>query len=157
MNQMKLVASAILLLTGVMTLAFAADQKLGAPLTATEPVTLATLFAKPAPFVGKTVQVKGKVTEVCQEMGCWMNLTDNDGHLLRIKVDDGDIVFPKDSVGKTAIAEGKLEKMDMTRDQVVAAAKEEAEETGRKFDPSSVKAGKTVYQLAGSGAVILDK
>jgi hypothetical protein len=157
MNHMKLFASAVLLvLTG--TPGFAADQKLGAPLTATEPVTLSTLFAKPAPLVGKTIQVKGKVTEVCEAMGCWMNLTDDQGHLLRIKVEDGgDIVFPKDSIGKTAIAEGKLEKMDMTRDQVIAAAKEEAEETGRKFDPSSIHSGKTVYQLAGLGAVILDK
>jgi co-chaperonin GroES (HSP10) len=86
-----------------------------------------------------------------------MNLTDNEGHLLRIQVNDGDIVFPKDAIGKSAIAEGKLEKNEMTRDQVIAAAKEEAAETGRKFNPSSIKSGKTVYQLAGTGALILEK
>ena len=86
-----------------------------------------------------------------------MSLSDTEGHTLRIKVDDGVIVFPKDSVGKMAIAEGKLEKQEMTRDQAVAAAKEEAEETGRKFNPASIKSGKTVYELAGTGAVIFDK
>jgi RecJ-like exonuclease len=106
-------------------------------------------------LVGKTVQVKGKVTEVCQMAGCWMNLTDDQGNLLRIKVEDGDIVFPKDSVGKMAIAEGKLEKQQMTRQQLIAAAKHEAAESGRTFDPQTVKAGKTIYLLAGAGAVIL--
>ena len=33
---------------------------------------LATLLAHPADYVGKTVQVKGKIAEVCQEMGCWV-------------------------------------------------------------------------------------
>ena len=137
-------------------LPLAADQKLGRPLTQKETLTLAAIFEQPGSFVGKTVQVKGKVTEVCQMAGCWMNLTDDQGHLLRIKVQDGDIVFPKESVGKSAIAEGKLERYELTRDQVVQQAEHEAEESGRKFDPSSVKSGKTVYQIAGSGAVVLD-
>jgi hypothetical protein len=29
--------------------------------------------------------------------------------------------------------------------------------TRRKFDPSKIKSGKTVYQIAGTGAVILDR
>lgn len=136
--------------------ALGADQNLGKPLTLGEPVALAALMANPGASVDKTVQVKGKVTEVCEMMGCWMNLTDDAGNLLRIKVEHGTLVFPKDSIGKMAIAEGKLEKEVMTRDQVVAAAKHEAEEQGRTFDESKIKGGKTVYRIAGSGAVILD-
>lgn len=136
------------------TPAAAEDLRLGKPLTLDKPVTLAALFADLDSVTGKTVQVAGKVTEVCEMMGCWMNLTDTDGHLLRIKVDDGVIVFPKDSVGKSAIAEGKLEKFERTREQLIAAAKHEAEEQHRTFDPSRIKSGKTTYQLAGTGAVI---
>lgn len=150
---MKLVLTAALLATSVL----AADQKLGRPLSAQEPLPLASVVAQSDRLVGKTVQVKGKVTEVCQMAGCWMNLTDEQGDLLRIKVEDGDIVFPKDSVGKMAIAEGKLEKHQMTREQLIAEAKHEAAESGRKFDPQTVKTGKTVYLLAGSGAVILSQ
>jgi hypothetical protein len=139
------------------TVCLASDRKLGRPLTLKEDISLSTLFASPAAYVGKTIQVKAKVTEVCQMMGCWMNLTDDAGHLLRIQVDEGVIVFPKDSVGKTAIAEGKLVRRDLTRDQVISEGKEEAKESGRKFDPSTVKSGKTVYELAGTGAIILDK
>lgn len=135
-------------------LALAADQKLGKPLTLDKPMTLAALFSNPDAMTGKTIQVSGKVTEVCEMAGCWMNLTDNEGHLLRIKVNDGDIVFPKDSIGKSAVAEGTLQKFEQTREQVIAAAKHEAQEQGRKFDESKIKAGKTVYQIAGAGAVI---
>ena len=111
----------------------------------------------PAAYVGKTIQVKGKITEVCQMMGCWMNLADPEtGKLLKIKVNDGDIVFPKDSIGKLAIAEGKLVKIELTREQAVEKAKHEAEEQGRKFNPASVKSGATIYQIQGTGALILE-
>jgi hypothetical protein len=149
---MKLVLSAVLL--GSVALA---EQKLGKPLTVKEAMPLATLMAEPSPWVGKTVQVRGKVTEVCEMAGCWMNLTDSDGHLLRIKVEDGVLVFPKDSVGKQAIAEGTLEKHEMSRDQLIAEGRHEAEESGRKFNAAKIKGGKTVYQITGSGALILDK
>ena len=134
----------------------AAENKLGKPLTVKEPMPLATLLAHPDDYVGKTVQVKGKIVEVCQMMGSWMNLADDNGKMIRIKVNDGDITFPKDAPGKMAVAEGKLVKMELTRDQVIAQAKHEAEEQGRKFDPSTVKSGKTIYQIDGSGAVLLD-
>ena len=132
-----------------------AAQNLGKPLTLDKPMTIADVMANPSPLAGKTVQVKGKISEVCQMAGCWMSLVDGE-NVLRIKVNDGDIVFPKDSVGKMAIAEGKLEKMELTREQMVARAKHEAEEQGRKFDPKTVKAGKTIYQIQGAGAVVLD-
>ena len=98
-----------------------AEVKLGKPLELKEPMTVAAVTAKPAAFVDKTVQVKGKVTEVCQMMGCWMALADTDSNqTIRIKVKDGDIVFPKDAAGKIAIAEGKLVKITMTKEQVIA-------------------------------------
>jgi NMD protein affecting ribosome stability and mRNA decay len=106
---------------------------------------------------GKTVQVKGKVTEVCQMMGCWMNLVDpSSGQSIRVKVNDGEIVFPKDAPGRMAIAEGKLKKIVLTREQATAMAQHEAEEQGRKFDPAAIKTGKTFYQIQGTGAVLLD-
>lgn len=132
-------------------------QKLGKPLTLKEPVTLAALLANPDASVGKIVQVTGKVTEVCEMMGCWMNLTDSDGHLLRIKVEDGDIVFPKSAIGKQAVAEGLLMKEEMSKEKLIEQMKHEAEENGKKFDSSKVKTGKTVYAIAGSGAVVLEK
>ena len=137
--------------------AAAADEKLGAPLTIKAQTPIADLMSKPVRFVGRTVQVKGKVTEVCQMMGCWMMLTDTaTGAAVRIKVKDGEIVFPKESVGKTAIAEGTFTETKQTREQAVESAKHEAEEKGRKFDPSTIKGPVTTYQVMGTGAIILE-
>ena len=132
----------------------AADVPLGKPLTLKEPLAIATLMASPDSYVGKMVQVRGKVTEVCEMAGCWMNLVDPEQREIRVKVKDGEIVFPKTAVGKMAIAEGKLTKIQLTKDQMAARAKHDAEERGKTFDPSSVKRGGTIYQLAGTGAVI---
>jgi hypothetical protein len=136
---------------------FAAEVKLGRPLELKEPVSVADVTANAADHVDKTVQVKGKVTEVCQMMGCWMAIVDPaTNKSIRIKVNDGEIVFPKDAVGKTAIAEGKLVKISKTKEEAVQQAKHEAEEQGRRFDPKSVKGPTVTYQIQGTGAVLLD-
>lgn len=147
---------AILSFLVVAALCFAAERKLGQPLTLKSQTPIQELVDSPDQYVGKTVQVKGKVTEVCEKMGCWTNLVDAGGKMIKIKVNDGEIVFPKTAVGRTAIAEGTLKKFELTKEQAIARAKHEAEEQGRKFNPESVKAGVTIYQIAGTGAVLLD-
>lgn len=132
-----------------------AETPLGKPLTPAQPISVASLMAAPEAWVGKVVQVKGKVTEVCEMAGCWMQLVDGKTGL-RVKVDDGEIVFPKSAIGRTAVAEGTLRKLQLTREQAIARAKHEAEERGTQFDPASVKSGATIYQLQGTGALIQD-
>jgi hypothetical protein len=134
----------------------AADAKFGKPLTLKEPMTLAALMAKPDDFAGKTVQVKGKITAVCQAMGCWLELVNDEGQHIKFEGHDAEISFPKDCVGKTAIAEGKFTKTELTREQAVAEAKEHAKDTGKAFDESKVRAGVS-YSIEGVGAVILSK
>jgi hypothetical protein len=136
---------------------YAADLHLGKPLTVKAPTAIHKIAATPDQYVGKTVQVKGKITEVCQMMGCWMQLVDSaTGSTIRIKVNDGQIVFPKEGIGRIAIAEGKLTRIQLTKEQAVAWARHEAEENNRKFDPETVKGPATIYQVQGAGAVILD-
>ncbi len=138
-------------------LAFGAALNLGKSLTLKEPVPIQKLMSAPEQYVGKTVQVKGQVTDVCQMMGCWMELVEKGGNSrVRIKVEEGVIVFPKDSVGKTAIAEGVFSKLVMTREEAIAQAQHEAEANKRKFDPSTIKSGVTIYQVQATGAVLTD-
>jgi hypothetical protein len=135
----------------------AAELKLGKPLTVKEPVSVERIYAEPEKFLGKTVAVKGKITEVCQMMGCWMNLHDAaSGKMIRIKVNDGEIEFPKNGSGKMAIAEGTLMKIELSKERAIAEAKHEAEEMGRKYDPNKVTGPVTRYQIRGTGAVVLD-
>ncbi len=147
----------LLVALAAVVLLSAADLKLGSPLTLKDPITVADLMARPDNYVGKTVQVKGKIAAVCQMMGCWMDLTNDAGQKIRVKVEDGVIVFPKDASGRTAVCEGKLSKAELTREQAIEQAKHEAEETGKKFNPDSIKGAITRYQIEGTGAVILEK
>ncbi len=112
----KLIGSLVLF----SSLAFAADVQLGKPLTLKEQVAIDKLMAAPAEYTGKTVQVKGKVTAVCEHAGCWMKLTSDSGQTVRLKVEDGVIVFPKEAVGKMASAEGKFEAVGDKNYQIAA-------------------------------------
>src|ERR1043166_360592 len=103
MHNVAMRLTSALLLSAVFLVA--AERKLGKPLTVKEPTPIATILAKPDNYLGKVVQVKGKVTEVCEMMGCWMELVNDSGQRIHIKVNDGEIEFPKDSPGKPAIAE----------------------------------------------------
>jgi hypothetical protein len=143
-----------ILIVGV---ALAGEIKLGQPLTLNKQIPIGTLVAKPDAYVGKTVQVKGAVRDVCRAMGCWMELFDEaSGKGIRIKVNEGEIVFPKEAIGKTAVAEGKLAKLVLSKEQAIAQAKHEAEENNRKFDPAAITSGVTIYQIQGTGAMILE-
>ncbi len=112
-------------LAAAASLLVAAESKLGKPLTEKQSVAISALLAKPADYLGKTVQVKGKISEVCQEMGCWIDIADGQGNKIRIKVEDGVIVFPKDGAGKQATAEGVF-----------------------------AKTGDSGYQIEGTGAIV---
>ena len=145
----------LILIFAVACSLFAGPKKLGKPLTLKQQSSISQIVADPASFEGKIVQVKGKVSEVCEMMGCWMTIADAEsGKHIKVKVKDGEIVFPKDAIGKTAIAEGKLVKLSLTKEQAIAQAKHEAEEQGRTFNPESVTGPVEIYQIQGSGAVI---
>ena len=147
---MKLPIAALIAVTALL----AAELKLGKPLTLPEPMPLATLVSHPDDYVGKTVQVRGKITAVCQMMGCWMDLVNDAGQSVHISVEDGVIVFPKDSAGKMAVAEGKFTKTELTREQSIARAREQAHDSGRSFDAAKVKGPVILYQIEGTGALI---
>jgi len=144
-----------LILLSLCAAALCGAEKFGKGLTLNEPTPVATILNSPENYVGKMVQVKGKVTEVCQMMGCWMQIQDGE-KMLRVKVKDGEILFPKNSAGRAVTAEGVLKKIELNEKQAIAWAKHEADERGQKFDPAKIKGGITMYQIQGTGAVLLD-
>jgi len=128
----------------------------GAPLTGTETVPIADLLDNPDVWVGKNVRIEGLVTNVCERRGCWMSLasTDEDFKEIRVKVDDGVIVFPMTAKGHHAIAEGVFMKVEMTMEQTLTYMEHHAQEHGEEFDASKVTEPMVFYQIKGSGAVI---
>ena len=113
--------------------ALAEDVKLGAGVSIKEATPIASVLATPEEFVGKTIRIDGVATSVCEDMGCWMAIAAEakSDKTIRVKVEDGVIVFPMSARGKNVSAEGVWE--------VIAAA-----------DASAPKR----YQLKGTGAII---
>lgn len=67
------------------------------------------LLTQPASHLDKVVTISGKIDSVCSKQGCWMKFAaDSDQGPFRIKVRDGDMVFPLSAKGKTAYAAGTV-------------------------------------------------
>ena len=134
------------------------EEKLGEGITLTEKTSIADILSDPESFLDQVVLVEGEVVDVCPKMGCWMELkSDSEEKIIKVKVKDGDIVFPMEAIGKTAVVEGKVYKIELTEDEAVGYMEHLAEEKGQEFDPSTVKGPMTIYQIKGIGAEIYSK
>ncbi len=143
-----------LLLTLFAAPAFA--QTFGAGLTLPESTPVSRILEEPDSFIGQKLQVQGLVIDVCAKRGCWLYIAGNKPfEKIRIKVVDGEIVFPMSARGKQAVVEGVFEKFVLSKEQAIARARHHAEEKGETFDPTCVVSGETIYQLRGLGAEIL--
>ena len=133
--------------------AAAAEQKYGAGVTLKSATPVATLLSSPKDYVGKSVRVDGVITAVCEMAGCWMEVRDESADpkvakAIRIKVEDGVIVFPVEAKGKKASIEGVFEPVSQEM------AKEYAMDQDKAKPGSDMKTAVPGYQLKGTGAII---
>ncbi|MBL7960769.1 DUF4920 domain-containing protein, partial [bacterium] len=85
----------------------------------------------------------------------WMELaSDAEFQKIKIKVEDGEIIFPVTAKGKTARVEGVVESIELSKENALKYYEHQAEEKGGTFDPASVTGPVTIYQIRGTGAVI---
>ncbi|MFO0757326.1 MAG: DUF4920 domain-containing protein [Byssovorax sp.] len=84
-----------------------ATRKFGAEITEKSNTTLDSVIREPARFTAKTVRTEGVVTAVCQEMGCWMEITDEAG-LAHIKMAGHAFFIPREASGHRAAIQGKI-------------------------------------------------
>lgn len=153
-------------LAGAMSAA-ADDTSYGGGVTLEKATPITTLLASPSDYVGQKVRVEGVITGVCKKRGCWMQITDPEsGEGVRIKVEDGVIVFPYTAMGKTASAEGVFDAIEVEpaaaeTDHAEHAASGDAEgencdktAEGKKAGCDAPKKGNTIYLISGTGAVI---
>lgn len=149
--------------------AFAADAKtFGKGVTGPDRVKIADLLAKPDTYVGQVVRVEGVVSKVCEHRGCWVEIA-QDGTSLRVKVEDGAIVFPREIMGKRIAAEGVFAKRVIPAEPATKA--EHAKNDHAKAEHAKADKGAhgeaecaehaakpaetVVYQIQGTGAVVL--
>jgi len=86
-------------------------EHFGAPFSAGVPeVGLSALIADPSPYAGKVIETSGQVSQVCQAMGCWMELS-GAGSAERVRTPMAGHAFflPKTIVGKKARVQGRVE------------------------------------------------
>lgn len=113
------------------------------------------ILGDPDAWAGKKVQIAGEVSGVCARQGCWIDITSPEDTTLRVKVDDGVIVFPPELEGRQAVAEGEVEILDMEPDEYEAWLRHVAEEEGREFDPAEMGEGPyRIVRLKGLGSEI---
>ncbi|WP_084644066.1 DUF4920 domain-containing protein [Ferrimonas futtsuensis] len=130
----------------------------GTPVEADNITKISTLMASPDNYLDKPVTIEGTIVAVCEKRGCWMKIaSDKQFQNLRVKVKDGEMVFPVSTKGSTAIATGKLQKLEYDLERTRKMKAHWAEEKGEKFDPASVTEPMTMYQLVPTGVSILEQ
>ena len=109
-------------------------------------------------FINKEVKVRGLVNEVCPMRGCWLEVMDENGiDKLRIKVTDGDIVFPLSAKGRNIEAEGQFSILTLNKQQAKNWKKHLAAEKGIEIDTSEIILSQNdyfEYRLNTTGAKI---
>jgi len=132
-----------------------AQQKLGAGVSLENKTAVSDILHNPEEYVGKKVLIEGEVLDVCKMAGCWMEISSGvDDRRIKVKVKDGEIVFPVESIGTNALVEGEVYKIELDKEKAITYYEHLAEENGEEFDPESVTGNVTLYQIKGSGAVL---
>lgn len=131
------------------------SDKYGTALSINEASKVSAILSEPESYLGKKVLIEGPVLEVCAKQGCWLEIaSDQAEQKIKVKVNDGEIVFPMTAKGKIAKVEGEVYKIELSLEEAVGYQKHLAEEQGVAFDSTSVTGPMTIYQLKGLGAEI---
>ncbi|HEY4014003.1 MAG TPA: DUF4920 domain-containing protein [Polyangiaceae bacterium] len=105
-------------------------------------VALAEIAKSPSRYQNRVVTTRGKVTSVCQAMGCWMELADDAGHA-HVRMHGHAFFVPKTAAGHVARVQATVlpgettECEDSPAPASGAIAKVELDATGVELDPVS--------------------
>ncbi len=148
----------VVLLGALMALTVHAKElTFGVTVDDAELIPISQMLAHADDYVGKMVTVEGLIVGVCEARGCWMELaSDVRYEKLRLKVKDGEMVFPISAKGRKALAKGELQEFKLTLEQTIAYKRELAQHGGEAFDAASVTEPMSFYQVTPIGVRILE-
>lgn len=121
-------------------------EHFGLEFTLDAAIPAGTVLTNPDEYVGKTVRVTGKVSDVCQKMGCWMVITDADQHM-RITTKDHKFFVAKDGAGAMCDLEGTVVKREANPERT---AHYKSEQSDGAPMPEAEEAGKATYEIVAS-------
>jgi hypothetical protein len=119
----------------------------GDAFTVASSVPASQVLTDPARHASGAVRMTGEFTQVCQKMGCWAVVRDDQGHTVRITMKDHAFGIDKDAVGKACDIEGTL-----VSKKVDPAQLAHYEEEGAKDHPEAGKA--EAWELVASSVAI---
>ena len=128
-------------------------KKYGKEISLKNKTKVSDILANPSKFEGKKVLVEGTIVGVCETRGCWIELSgDKDFQKIKVKVNDGEIVFPMEAKGKKALVEGEVYSMVVQGDDCGGDCDKKEKKEDSKCEHE--KTNKKVYMIKGLGAVI---
>mgnify|MGYP005839671697 CR=1 FL=1 len=133
---------------------FAGDgKKYGKGITLKEKTKISDILENPSKYEGKKVLVEGTVVGVCQTRGCWIELAgEKDFQKIKVKVNDGEIVFPLEAKGRKALVEGEVYSVEMEKKgECKGNCSDENKKNEEECQHSKTE---KVYQIKGIGAKI---
>lgn len=134
---------------------YSADgKKYGKKITLKDKTKVSEILEKPESYLGKSVLINGTIVDVCSKRGCWIEVaSDKPYQKIKVKVNDGEIVFPMSAKGKNATVQGEVYKITLTKEQAIEKMKHDFEEYGTPYDTTKAQPT-TIYQIKGHGALI---
>lgn len=70
---------------------------------------LASILAEPDRYRDQVVRTEGEIAQVCQRMGCWMELRESpEGPAVRVPMAGHRFFLPRDVAGRRAMLEGRV-------------------------------------------------
>jgi hypothetical protein len=90
-------------------------------------VDIDSVAADPHAHVGKLGAFSGRITEVCQQSGCWIVITGENGQMARVSMHDHSFGVPKNSSG-AAVVYGKLVEAELDAREIEHLKKDGAAE-----------------------------
>ena len=133
-------------------------ENLGIEISNTDVSSITELLNNPSGYLGNNVTINGTIVDVCPMMGCWIEVKDfTSEEVIRVKVKDGDIIFPKESKNKEVLVEGVFSKLDFTEDQAIQWKIHLAEEKGIQLSSEDITLDASdlvEYRVQGLGAQI---
>ena len=109
-------------------------------------------------YLNTEVLISGTITEVCPMRGCWIKVKNkNSNNDIRVKVTDGQIVFPISGKGKSVDVQGIFSKLNFTEEQAKKWKVHLAEEKGIQLSLDDVEVKESdlyEYRIIGKSAKI---
>lgn len=150
----KIISLSMLFLMFFVSLIAEDAKKYGEKISSIEKTNISDIIDKPENFVGQKVLVEGTVVNVCAKRGCWIELaSEKEFETIRVKVQDGVIVFPMEAKGKKALVEGEVYSFEYETDAECSGSCTHEKEDKENCEHAN-KEVKTIYQIRGIGAEI---